>query len=352
MYKAALCLAALLTFPAWLAAIAMDGWLAWGIAARFWGGFWGSALCVVAVPLLAIAASVHLFVLLFNARPSFPGHRATPARQPALHGVVEDVSARVGVRVPDEVWLTWGANFEVYDLTLGPIIFGKGYAYLVLGLHGLQRLTIPSFKAVLAHEFHHLSDFRRGVERFLARTHRKLMLSLLPKSGLGLLLVLTPGSLTLLGWLLLHHLAHRRWHADLEREADASAAQAYGAEALAAGLEVAIVEPVIAGFFDARLEADWNQVPPRHEIDGDVARELESLWTPVGRRANLAAAYARFRERVSPALVQRIACVSPEPLDGPPASSLIEDAGAVAADISDRYRASLTGQAEPPAPSA
>ena len=84
------------------------------------------------------------------------GREVTPQDAPALFRFIADVRRRTGAPAPHRVLITEDFNAAVVQHPrLG--IFGWPRNYLILGLPLLQALSVEEFRAVVAHEFGHLS---------------------------------------------------------------------------------------------------------------------------------------------------------------------------------------------------
>jgi Zn-dependent protease with chaperone function len=112
----------------------------------------------------------------------------TRGQTPELFNLIDDVAKRLNSPPPDVVLLTDDFNCAVAQVPrLG--IFGFYRSYLILGLPMLHALSPDEFKAVLAHEFGHLSGnhgrFSGWIYRVRATWYR-LLESLEGNHGQGL----------------------------------------------------------------------------------------------------------------------------------------------------------------------
>jgi Zn-dependent protease with chaperone function len=87
---------------------------------------------------------------------------------PRLWQAIEEVARRVDTEPPDEVYISPGADFFVYQEGRGPFgVFGSRKRVLSLGMCVLNFLTISELKGILAHEFAHFSHADTKWSRFL-----------------------------------------------------------------------------------------------------------------------------------------------------------------------------------------
>lgn len=87
---------------------------------------------------------------------------------PKLWAAIDEVAKRVDTEPPDELWISPGADFGVWQEGRGPFgVFGGRKRALVLGLCCMDFLTVSELKAILAHEFAHYSHADTHWNRFL-----------------------------------------------------------------------------------------------------------------------------------------------------------------------------------------
>ncbi len=87
---------------------------------------------------------------------------------PKLWKAIDEVAKRVDTEPPDELYISPGADFSVYQYGRGPFgVFGGRKRVLTLGLCVMNFLTISELKAILAHEFAHFSHADTYWNRFL-----------------------------------------------------------------------------------------------------------------------------------------------------------------------------------------
>jgi Zn-dependent protease with chaperone function len=87
---------------------------------------------------------------------------------PKLWKAIDEVAQRVDTEAPDELYISPGADFCVYQHGRGPFgVFGSRKRVLTLGLCVMNFLTVSELKAILAHEFAHFSHADTYWNRFL-----------------------------------------------------------------------------------------------------------------------------------------------------------------------------------------
>jgi len=137
-------------------------------------GFYGLALAIVALLLFIVYAQVQYAnrlnvrltlacistagVILWSILPRIdrftsPGPRLEPDKNPDLFRQVSDIARQVGQEMPDEVYLLPQVNAFVAQR--GGVMGIGSRRIMGIGLPLLQTLTIPQFRAVIAHEFGH-----------------------------------------------------------------------------------------------------------------------------------------------------------------------------------------------------
>jgi len=117
-------------------------------------GSGNSLLIKLAIPVVALIGIVlKALRVTFDAPRGFEMKRQ---ERPRLFAAIEEVRVAAGAPKVDTVLLTDDLNAAIVQLPrLG--LLGWHRNYLILGLPLMQLLTLPEFKAVLAHEFGHLS---------------------------------------------------------------------------------------------------------------------------------------------------------------------------------------------------
>ncbi|HKB14860.1 MAG TPA: M48 family metallopeptidase, partial [Planctomycetota bacterium] len=112
---------------------------------------------------LVVGALVTLYAILrslfVRIRDEDPGHALPEEKAPQLWGLVREVAQRVGTPPVDEVWLTPGTEVAVFERSPSRgRVAGRPRRALILGLAVLDRFPRSAFRAVLAHEYGHLSN--------------------------------------------------------------------------------------------------------------------------------------------------------------------------------------------------
>ena len=110
-----------------------------------------------------------VFRALF-ARSSGGGFGVRKRREdcPRLFAAIDEVAKRADTAPPDEVWISPGADFSVYQRGRGPFgVFGSRKRVLTLGLCVMTYLSAGEFKSILAHEFGHFSHADTFWHRFI-----------------------------------------------------------------------------------------------------------------------------------------------------------------------------------------
>ncbi|HET7566296.1 MAG TPA: M48 family metalloprotease, partial [Gemmatimonadaceae bacterium] len=160
--------------------------LVWGLATAYL-----TALVVkIALPVLALVVALGRALWVKVAPPK--GRELRRADAPALFDEIDDVRRAAKAPAPHRVIVTDALNAGVSQVPrLG--IFGWYRNYLVLGLPLLAALTPEQFRAVLAHEFGHLSGAHARFSNWIYRvrgTWDQVVTSIHQRrSALGALLV-------------------------------------------------------------------------------------------------------------------------------------------------------------------
>jgi Zn-dependent protease with chaperone function len=143
--------AVLLTIGFYSLALAIAALLLFIVYAQFW--FFESIH-----PGLTLACIVTAGLILWSILPRIdrftpPGPRMTPENSPDLFRQVNDIANRVKQKLPDEVYLI--AEVNAFVVERGGLMGIGSRRIMGIGLPLLQTLTIPQFRAVIAHEFGH-----------------------------------------------------------------------------------------------------------------------------------------------------------------------------------------------------
>ena len=168
-----------------------------------------------------------------------PGPRLSAADQPKLFALVTDVSAATKQAMPQEVYLIPDVN--AYVMERGGFMGFGSKRVMGVGLPLLATLSVPQFRAVVAHEFGHYDSGDTKLGPWIYKTRAAIgrtLESLSKHSGL----LLKPFEWYGLGFLRITHAVSRRQ----EFVADAVAARVAGASTLSGGLRA--IEQAGAGF--------------------------------------------------------------------------------------------------------
>jgi Zn-dependent protease with chaperone function len=210
----------------------------------------------------AVVGYAWLFVFWRGSQMQYRGVQVTQADQPELMAAVDDVMQRAGIRRLDGVWLVPGANARA--LYGRRDWLGRPHVGLAVGLLLAAHLSTEELTAVLAHEAGHLTDSKRlrlalGQRRNYARTKLdrraavpfwwfwRVFLSLTREQGL-----------------------------DIERHADAVAAQLCGAEIAGLAQHRVAEASVCHSIAIARFVRPWWQ---QRISPATFFEAYEAVWT-------------------------------------------------------------------------
>ena len=105
-----------------------------------------------------------------------PGPRLEPEQQPELFDLLRDVAARTRQEMPSEVYLIPDVNAYV-------TFRGRRRKVMGVGLTLMESLTVPQFKAVVAHEFGHYANDDLKFGAWIYRTREAMGRTLHHLSG-------------------------------------------------------------------------------------------------------------------------------------------------------------------------
>ena len=177
----------------------------------------GGALRIVLwLAVATVVGYAYIVALSRHQRLRYRGVPVTAQEQPALMAVVDDVLGRAGIRRLDGVWLVPGSN--AHAIIGRRDWLGRRHVGIGLGLLMTAHLSTEELTAVLAHEAGHLTDRRRA--RLLLGHRRRYAIAKLERRT-------ARPSWWYWRWFLN---ATREQALDVERHADAVAAQMCGAE--------------------------------------------------------------------------------------------------------------------------
>ena len=228
------------------------------------------ALGHVPIKLVALVVVIGGTTLWAMARSVFvrvadadPGTRLDLARHPKLAALLEEVAGAVKTRRVDSVYLTPGTDIAVMER--GGILrqlSGRNERCLILGVGVLDGMRVGPFKAILAHEYGHLSNQDTAGGGFALAVRRSLVTMAHGLAASGAAAWYNPA------WLFLNvfyriFLRISQGASRLQEVlADRWAAAIYGATAFEQGLRHVIERSI---YFDAFANASLKEV-----VDGKV----------------------------------------------------------------------------------
>jgi Zn-dependent protease with chaperone function len=223
-----------------------------------WGGSLSMAFWLLVALLVGYA---YIFAIARSQRLQHRGVQATREDQPELMAVVDDVMERAGIRRLDGVWLTSGAG-------AGALIgrrdwLGRRHVGVTIGLLTAAHLGVQELAAILAHEAGHLTDPRHlrlllGARRRYARTKLERWAARLSWWYWRWFLGLT-----------------REQGLDIERNADAVAAQMCGTEAAWRAYHRAYEAGIVHDLAVTRFVRPWWE---RRIAPATLFEAYEAVW--------------------------------------------------------------------------
>ncbi|HZW89719.1 MAG TPA: M48 family metalloprotease, partial [Myxococcaceae bacterium] len=191
-------------------------------------------LIVVAGTAVALWGMVRALFVRLNAGA---GRSLTPEEEPRLHALAADVARAVKARPVGEILLHSGAGIGVNERgsTLR-VLLGRGTGVLHLGYAALQNLTVGELRAVLAHEYGHLSHGETQLTPVLARVEISSIAMLQGTAQAGLLALINPAYWFLRGYVQVYLRITRGQGRRRELLADRVAALTYGGDTFARAL--------------------------------------------------------------------------------------------------------------------
>jgi Zn-dependent protease with chaperone function len=165
----------------WLALVGYAGLLAWLICIVLFAAAFFSALswadlpgkvvcCIMGLSVLIGGGGLALHALLVRTEPP-EGRIVTRAEAPTLFATLDELQRQIRSEPFHTVMLTADCNAGVMQVPrLG--VFGWSRNYLLLGLPLLEGLSRDEMRAVLAHEFTHLSRQHGRFSHWLYRLRR------------------------------------------------------------------------------------------------------------------------------------------------------------------------------------
>jgi peptidase M48-like protein len=191
-------------------------------------------------------------------RDDEPGTRLDLARHPKLGTLLGEVAAAVGTGSVDVVYLTPGTDIAVMERG-GMLrqLTRRSARCLILGVGVLDGMRVGPFKAILAHEFGHLSNQDTAGGGFALAVRRSLITMAHHLAASGAAAWYNPAWLFLNGFYRLFLRISQGASRLQEVLADRWAGSIYGAEAFEQGLRHVIERSVR---FDAYLGATLKEV--------------------------------------------------------------------------------------------
>lgn len=261
----------------WLAVVGYAGMLAWLGTVLFFAALFfvpgilmpldsGWFLMLIGALILTFGGWAVLRVLWVRLKPP-EGRLVSPREVPALHAMLMDLRHRLRATGFYRVIITPECNAAVSEVPrLG--VLGWPRHYLQIGLPLLECLSASEVRAVLAHEFAHLSARDGRVTSWLYRLRRSWdqIFAKLREPYVRGAVSLRPLLVKFVDWFWprfnAHAFVNSRWN---EFKADATAAWAVGAESMASALyRIEVYDHLLSERFwpDVWQRANAAAVPP------------------------------------------------------------------------------------------
>jgi Zn-dependent protease with chaperone function len=273
-----------------------------------------------------------------------PGESLALDRHPRLSALLAQVSARVGTRTVDKVFLTAGTDMAVYERG-GALAAARGHAErcLVVGAGVLRGLPVGALKGVLAHEFGHFKNEDTAGGALSLAVRRSMIHMILSLARGGAAAWYNPA------WIFAtrYHRVFLRISQGASRLqevlADRWAVAAYGSEPFVAGFEHVIRRSVE---HDAHLQRTLEEVTSKNyalanlftyvpETPPDPEANAKAVAEALARDADEFDSHPPPRRRI--ALARALGVVHPPaPDDALDAWQLLEDGDALEARLTDR----------------
>ena len=207
-------------------------------AAMFYVDPEGRVLLAIVGTMILVAGGLGTLRVLLVRLPPPEGRQITRTEAPPLHAWLDELSAALHSAPFHEVLATPACNASVVQVPrLG--VFGWPRNYLLLGLPLMEQLSPEEFRAVLAHEFAHLSREHGRFSRWIYRvrlTWEKIFEEMSRPARAGI--SFRPLIIKFVDWYWPRFNAHAFVLSRLnEYEADAIAARTAGAPHLASALQ-------------------------------------------------------------------------------------------------------------------
>jgi Zn-dependent protease with chaperone function len=233
---------------------------------------------------------------------------------PKLWQAIEEVARRVDTEPPDEVYISPGADFFVYQEGRGPFgVFGSRKRVLSLGMCVMNFLTISELKSILAHEFAHYSHADTKWSRFLFQVTLSLRTAMreMARTG-GWVTMVNPFYWFFWCYSKSYNILSSGFSRSREYLADRMACTLYGSDVFISGLRKVIID---GSYFEAnvytkiaRLLGQKKQyvnmyVPFRKEGDASMTEDERRKRTKklLGQEASMFDSHPTYQERMEAA---------------------------------------------------
>jgi Zn-dependent protease with chaperone function/Tfp pilus assembly protein PilF len=213
--------------------LALGGGLLWAMLSM-------SYVLVKPVVVVGVGTMIAVYGLmrgLFFRRPPGEGRFISRAEEPRLYGLLDEVATAARSKPVDQVVLQPGSGVGVReDGTTLEVLAGRGKRVLALGYGVLQQLTIGELRAVLAHEYGHLSHGETRLTPVLWRVEVSAVRMLMGMAASGRMVMMNP-AFWFLRWYMRVYVRITRGHGRRrELLADRVAALTYGGDTFARAL--------------------------------------------------------------------------------------------------------------------
>jgi Zn-dependent protease with chaperone function len=241
---------------------------------------------------------------------------ASPEAEPNLWALSRETAAAVGTRPADVLRLSPLSGISVHEEGgLLQLLFGGTRRILTIGAPSVVGLTVQQFRAILGHEYGHLSNkdtawssltFRAGAA---VQETLQAMESVAAQGGwFALVALLNPARWVVLGYLYLFAFVTSGFSRMREVFADQSAIETYGPAAFKTGLQTVVVNDVL---FASRglpamvqLASEGRQFDnvyeALHQVEDNMSSDdLDQLYAAAaGRPASAFDSHPRIQERL------------------------------------------------------
>jgi Zn-dependent protease with chaperone function len=260
-------------------------------------------LIVVAMVVGGVSVMAMLRSIFVRVRDDDPGERLDLSAHPRFRECLDEVARRIGTRPVDSVYLTPGTELAVMERG-GFWKRGARERCLILGAGILDGFALQPFKAVLGHEYGHLTNRDTAGGGFALRARNSLGEAAMQVARGGAARWYNPSWLFLKNYYKVFVRITQGASRFQEAMADRWAAFAYGTEAFEEGLRHVVTRSVtFDAFTDAALSRAINRgVPlprlyeaanyPAADTEADVRARLEAESSPYD-------SHPSFRERVA-----------------------------------------------------